>query len=480
MLFARTRQTQGVTKNTFRIAALLLRVFLSAAHAASLMCFLSACLALSTAWAIHIANAPQHPSAVKKKHKPVKILKHSLRTAHNPKVAKKPAKPFHPFGPPLPPEREAVMHQAKQLVTDWKAGRLVLMNNTRDGDQITTLAAAGVVAWPPPEKKPPAVPLVHDPPPANEDDTDTIPVAGQTNAPSRHKPSTARLQPAATPTPEKVDPNAWTVSPPPAASLMRLLTVLSKHATPRHPLVVLSLLRPPYQTAYWRHAGPHNPHSLGYAADIAEYNGHRVDQEHPEECVQAALAMLRDLPPARYRMGMPKAPEGPVIVGRQPWPAALSQLITALTPPEVRMSLGQPISRTLPSRHRRGRQITETLPTVPKAADIGTVGMGGAALGLACGGVLPGWPFFPAPEPEIKNGVVAPLLLSNGKASVDASGKPLPHLIKFRNENYAAENELADPRIKHALQNARKRGVDVVALFPDAADHIHIDVRPVK
>lgn len=50
-------------------------------------------------------------------------------------------------------------------------------------------------------------------------------------------------------------------------------------------------------------------------------------------------------------------------------------------------------------------------------------------------------------------------------------------VTRFRNEEYAPETALADPRLKKALTAARGRGVNVIALFPDGPDHLHVDVR---
>ena len=54
----------------------------------------------------------------------------------------------------------------------------------------------------------------------------------------------------------------------------------------------------------------------------------------------------------------------------------------------------------------------------------------------------------------------------------------MPHLIGFANEDYAPLEALGDARVRDAILAARERGVDIYALFPDGADHVHIDVRP--
>ena len=97
---------------------------------------------------------------------------------------------------------------------------------------------------------------------------------------------------------------------PPAPGLLRMLTTLAAHSTPSRPLEIMSLLRPPYRFGGFVHVGPANPHSMGLGVDIAAYGGHAIRQAEPETCVAAVLALLRDLPPGRYRLGMPKALEG--------------------------------------------------------------------------------------------------------------------------------------------------------------------------
>src|SRR5207245_507718 len=105
-----------------------------------------------------------------------------------------------------------------------------------------------------------------------------------------------------------------------------------------------------------------NPHSLGLAADIGTYAGHRIRQDDPEGCVAMVLALLRDLPPGRYRMGVPKAPEVPLMVGRPPVSPALAALLTELVPdtPITTLLPADPAVvstlRSLPSRYRRDRQ----------------------------------------------------------------------------------------------------------------------------
>ena len=106
------------------------------------------------------------------------------------------------------------------------------------------------------------------------------------------------------------DPDFNPCAVPPSPLLLRLLTTLAGHSTPAHPLQILSLLRPPYRMGGYVHVGPANPHSMGLAVDIGAYGGYAIRQADGEACVAATLALLRDMPPGRYRLGMPKAPEG--------------------------------------------------------------------------------------------------------------------------------------------------------------------------
>ena len=177
--------------------------------------------------------------------------------------------------------------------------------------------------------------------------------------------------------------NVAPVPAPPSPALMRMLTALAAHATPRQPLELMTLLRPPYHTSDHPHGSPTNVHSLGMAADLAAYAGHRIRLDAPEECVAMTLALLRDLPPGIYRIGMPKAPELPAVVGFPHWTPAL---LTALA---------------------------ASLCCVPLTATPGLTGWGVA---LASGdGLTPRpWPFFPPQEFEIVDGGVA-LLRREGK-----------------------------------------------------------------
>jgi len=381
-----------------------------------------------------------------------------------------PQKPEPPVatGPSLPPDRTEIAQQAQRLCDAIQTGCLRLTNPTRESEQLHCLMNAGAYFWP------------VSPPPAP---------ASRATLPSRQGKSSRRTPTDAAALPENSVPAAEAtsatedpgtpaeVASQPSPNLLRMLTALTANATPAHPLELMSLLRPPYQTARFQHAGPRNPHSLGLAADIAAYDGYRIRQDRPEDCVRMALALLRDLPPGRYRFGMPKAPETPAIVGAPQLPAALIEALRAVTPADALPALPPPPPDpaprgVLPSR----RQPPTVLPTPPLSVDVLQHGAFGAALGLYVGTSGKPWPFFPPPECEMENGVVAPLR-EKGNVVLDAKGLPMPHIVRFRNESYAPEEDLADLRLCEALAAARKRGVDVIALFPDGADHIHVDVK---
>ena len=193
------------------------------------------------------------------------------------------------------------------------------------------------------------------------------------------------------------------------------------------------------------------------AADIGAYGGYRITQSNPESCVQMTLALLRDLPPGKYRLGLPKAPETPLIAGR----AFLPPPLYALAYPK---SAESDVRAALPSRRGRAKrgQAPDSAPPDSLPANFASLP---AALGSAAGCPSPVWPFFPAPEPEIKDGLIA------------ATQGSRPRIVRFKNENYAPVSALADIRLRRAVAQAAKRGVFLVAVFPDGADHVHLDVK---
>ena len=347
------------------------------------------------------------------------------RTAGPRSIHKITHKPLALFGPSLPPERARAARQAQDLRDALQTGQLRLSNPERDAHQLFCVARDGLYIWPPesPEAKAsssfvPAMP------------SSRLPV----RLASRHAPN-RRSNPAIVPAEDAPLP------PPPNPHLMQMLCVLAQKSTPEHPLEILSLFRPPYRTVYWQHGGPNTMHSHCMAVDIAAFGGHRIVQSQAEECVQMALALLRALPPGNYRLGLPKAPESLQIVGLPPLP---------------------PDCITLAPKIFAGQKAGASFHL--KAAAYG------ALLGFEKPDAQKTWPFFPAQQPEIVAGSVA------GQSGGKSAGRP--HFIKFRNEDYAPLEAVADTRVRQAIAQARKRGVILLGLFPDAADHIHVDVKP--
>ncbi len=372
----------------------------------------------------------------------------------------KPDPPVQPTTGPSSIDRTAVRRGARQFRTYLDQGHVRLLNEQRDRAQIEGLCLEGLFQWPPP--------LVQPRPDRLGPESDPLDSSNRT-APSRHEqrgptvrtvsdqppdasaPDSDRRQSSDSSSPGivKAQPISYTTGPP--VELFQMLNALASHATDRQPLAITSLLRPPYRTVRYYMQSATNPHALGIAVDIAAYGGHTISSADPEEDVQAFIAILKALGPGRYRMGLPKAP--------QPTRA----LDTGFRPPDSLSgdspqmdSFGSALSRrsegALPSRGARrqdgdrepGAGSTAATrrpaddPTTPTVAE---------------------WPFFPPPQ-----------------KTVDAQGKST---ILFANEHYAAEQYLSDPRLRKALSDARQRGADVFALFPDGADHIHIDVRQV-
>lgn len=160
-------------------------------------------------------------------------------------------------------------------------------------------------------------------------------------------------------------------------------------------------------------ARPLEPHSNGLAADIAAFDGHTIDNRHPGEAVAGVMAILKALPPGQYRFGLPKPPDSD--------PEAL------LAPPER-----------------------------PRA-----------------------WPFFPAPEPEVAQIGAATLVMPHfdgSKPATDSHGRFRPEVTCWANERAIPLSEIGEPRLRKAFASCSRNGVQVVMAFPDAADHLHIDV----
>ena len=162
---------------------------------------------------------------------------------------------------------------------------------------------------------------------------------------------------------------------------------------------------------------PNEPHGRGMAADIAAFWGHKIDGHNPGEAVEGVLAVLNALPAGPYRLGLPKPPNTDPV---------------ALAPPPARPAY---------------------------------------------------WPFFPAPMPGVMDicdcgiDVVAPLV-EKGQVSKDNNGQVRPKVVRWENERGAPISALGDARVRAAIQSAQGRGANIHALFPDALDHLHLDVLP--
>lgn len=313
-----------------------------------------------------------------------------------------------------------VMEGAALLLHSVEKGNLRLLNHQRDLQQLRTLANRGDFPW--------------NPSPA------------RSTTPSRH--ATPRVLPpdlSAFPPPirqgieigfSEAEPSQ--IATKPSRRLLEMLNLLATKSSPQRPFVVISLLRPPYRTAGFLHAGPMNPHSNGLACDIHSYGGYSFAARDIEDSVQGFLAVLRDLPQGRYRMGVPKAPVFSFVVGK-----------------------------TLYESER-------------VALDVDGAGGGGVLESMAAGAFFgfygAVWPFFPPEEPLVQEGLVQPKT-HNEVPVLDAEGKPVPQIARFANERYADESGLNDQRLREALTAARKRGVDVIAMFPDGRSHLHVDVR---
>jgi hypothetical protein len=445
------------------------------------------------------------------------------------------------IGPPICSERIANREQADRLLAAYRSGRLVLTVPEREEAQLNALAQDGLYCWPaPPRSVPVRSPRQRELllgtalPDSRLDRPDGETLASRATSPG------ARMRSAGDP---GASPDFDPQLKPPSSVLLRTLAALAAHSTPERPLELMSLLRPLYRVGSFVHVGPNNPHSLGLAADIAAYGGWRILQDHPEACVAATLALLRDLPPGRYRLGLPKAPDFPLVVGRPPLPPLLlnwlwapssaplvastgsSRLTVGAVTGETTASPGSPLSRTpsrtgassrrvfvsgaapLPERlsqtaERSAAWLSPLLVSAPPSADANPLQgllppsaavparpqadasirpgcMIAAAIGATLDVWAGTWPFFPAPQPLLEGDLVAPVRV-NGRPVRDAVGRLVPAIARFRNEDYADPEDLADRRLQQALLAAQRRGVEIVALFPDGADHIHVDVRQSK
>ena len=362
------------------------------------------------------------------------------------------------------PDRTVVRLGARQFRTHVEQKRVRLLNDERDRAQVECLCLEGLFPWPAPPssragRSRPSGKVAG--PPATDEIFGNGIDRNASNARflrSENSPPTGQDDgtiPAGTPAPVsngKTVPVSGATEPP--LELFQMLNALASHSTAEKPLTIMSLLRPPYKTSRYARQSPTNPHALGIAVDIAAFGGHAIANSEPEEEVQACLALLRSLAPGRYRMGLPKAPPPP----RAPDPGVGIPYDPDGDPSPTEAPNDRPRvdSRgALPSRGAR-RQDSVRRPII--TPDV-TTDPSGDQEDAGPGKRAPVWPFFPAPQ-----------------KGLDAQGKVVN---LFSNEHYAAEEYLNDPRIRKALVEARRRGVDVFALFPDGENHIHVDVRQV-
>lgn len=349
--------------------------------------------------------------------------------------------PVSRYGPPAPAEWQVDQQAARTLLAAIQSGALTLVEPARDGSQLEQIARCGALAWPAPAHPKALVSAGQRHVLAGTALPDALPRQLASRSAWSLAWNWPRVDPADSP---DFDP----LCKPPSSRLMLLLVALAAHSTPRRPLELLSLMRPPYPVDGFVHVGPVNPHSLGLAVDISSYGGFRFDRSRPEDCVRGAIRLLQDLPPGRYRLGMLKAPDSPLIVGRAPAPPAL-----ALWLPDL---VSEPLAA----------DSSENSHTVVYAA----------ALGCVLDQTISTWPFFPAPEPLLAGGLVQPEDAADSPLAIVA-GRARPRILKFKNECYASPDELGDARLKAAIEAAARRGVNIVAMFPDGSDHIHVDVR---
>jgi hypothetical protein len=363
------------------------------------------------------------------------------------------------------PDRDSVCEGARlfQKLLDKKRVRLI--NEDRDRAQIESLCLNGLFQWPPPpapaaqpERDNTGIEFYGPPAPENSavgapDMNRSAVPASRGRLPANSRDGDSAVSASSNPAGNIREPRVALATAPPL-ELFQMLNALATHSTAEKPLTIMSLLRPPYKTARYTMQSQTNPHALGIAVDIAAFGGHRISTAEPEEEVQALLALLKSLPPGRYRIGLPKAPEPSRLLDPGIGiPAELSDDPPATDHTTDRQS-GRRIG-ALPSRGTK-RQDGVHRATVPPDAqsDPPPVSDGDGPDAAA-----PVWPFFPPPQ-----------------KGLNAQGRSV---TLFANERYADEQYVNDSRVRMALFEARQRGVDVFALFPDGVNHIHIDVKQV-
>jgi hypothetical protein len=154
------------------------------------------------------------------------------------------------------------------------------------------------------------------------------------------------------------------------------------------------------------------PHGNGKAFDIAAYGGHIIDSHKAQEAVAGVIAVIQALEPGDYRMGLPKPPNTDPV---------------ALAP----------------------------APRRPK-----------------------NWPFLPAPLAVTLPGIGLPLVLPEPQQNLkEFSSRGLrPWVARWQNERGAPLTDIGSPQVRGVLKTAYVRGVKIETVFPDAVDHLHLDV----
>ena len=164
-----------------------------------------------------------------------------------------------------------------------------------------------------------------------------------------------------------------------------------------------------------RSAVTSEPHSRGVGLDIHAFGGWAVDNSRPQNCVKMVVALTAALPRRDYRIGLPKPPASDP---------------HGMEPPKPRRA----------------------------------------------------WPFFPPPKPRLirlfgRFVVVMPFRTPDGQFVSDKRGNFLrPEILTWENEYAAPLSDVQNARVRQAIQQARRRGANLWMIFPDAADHIHLDV----
>ena len=154
-------------------------------------------------------------------------------------------------------------------------------------------------------------------------------------------------------------------------------------------------------------------HQRGGAVDIRGFGGITIDSRTPHRGLPGVLRILDVLAPGRYSLGLPKPPN--------------SDPLPLLPPPKT----------------------------------------------------VPNWPYFPGPLPRLiyaKGRLVVAPEVRNGRMVPDRKGRLKPHILKWPNERGAPRADLGSPELRRALADAEQRGIRFRSLFPDALDHLHLEV----